>query len=127
MKLGEIQKIYAELNGINSKKLPLKVGFIINRNLKKMQSVIEDLDKARNEAIEKYAERDDKGNIVQSENGGIRITDATAFSNDMAEVLETDIEIEFDKFTMEDLEKCESDGYDKLTVGEQGALEVMIS
>ena len=71
MKLGEIQKIYVGLNGTLGKKLPMKVGFIINRNLKKMQPIIEDLDKVRNEAIEKYAEYDEEGKPLAVENGGI--------------------------------------------------------
>lgn len=127
MKLGEIQKIYVGLNGILGKRIPMKVGFIINRNLKKMQPIIEDLDRVRNEAIEKYAEYDEEGKPLAVENGGIRIKDVEGFTSTINDVLDSDIDIEFDKFSMEDLEKCELDGYDKLTVAEQGVLEVMIS
>ena len=127
MKLGEIQRTYIELGKTLEKKLPMKVGFIINRNLKKMQPIIDDLNKARNDAVDKYGERDADGNLIVDENGGIKIPDAVAFTESMEEVLDADIEIKFDKFSMEDLEKCELDGYDKLTVAEQGALEYMIS
>ena len=127
MKLGEIQKIYAALGTTLEKKLPLKVGFVINRNIKKMQPIIEDLDKTRDDAVNKYGEHDEEGKLVVAENGAVRINDAIAFGDAIAEVLDADIEIEFDKFSMEDLEKCELDGYDKLTVAEQGAVEVMIS
>lgn len=127
MRLGDIQRIYTELGNTLGKRLPMKVGFIINRNIKKMQPIIDDLNKARDEAVDKYGERDADGNLVIGENGSIKIPDAVAFTEAMAEVLDADIEIEFDKFSMEDLEKCELDGYDKLTVAEQGALECMIS
>jgi hypothetical protein len=104
----------------------MKIGFIISRNIKKMESVVSDYEKAKDEAIEKYGDRDEDGKLIFGEGNSIRIKDVKQFTELLEETLDSDIEIEFDKFSVDDLEKCELEGYDKPTVGELGALDVMI-
>ena len=80
MKLGEIQKIYTALGTTLEKKLPLKVGFVINRNIKKMQPIIEDLDKTRDDAVNKYGEHDEEGKLVKSDTEIDPYTDPNSYT-----------------------------------------------
>lgn len=140
MKLSEIQRIYVELTSdknstkrpLIDKSLPMKIGFIIQRNLKKMEPIIDDFDKARQKLVLKYAQRDEDGNVI-SNGAGVPISNSFQFNRELDDLLDTEVELEFDKFAMSDLdvlsdeEKCKEYGYDKPTVGELGALELMIS
>ena len=139
MKLGEIQKIYVELTNdknftkkpLVDKNLPMKIGFIIQNNIQRMEPIITSIDKSRQKLAEKYAVRDENGQIV-SNGSGVPIADSYKFNIEYSELMETETNIEFCKFKMSDLEiledeeKCKEYGYDKLTVGELGALSHMI-
>ena len=127
MKVSEIQQMQNALNDVRKKKLPVKLSFVLSRNLKKMDEVVNDLEEKRNELIEKYGERGEDGNLLVGEKGEIKVTNANAFMNEMMEVLNADIEITLDSISEEDIEKCDRDGYDNLTVEEVGALENMIA
>lgn len=127
MKASDIEKTYRGLQGIKSKRMPVKMSFIVSRNLKKMEDVVMDIDGKRNDLAGLYGEKDDKGELKVDGNGQIRIEDPVKFMNELSEVLNAEIEITLDKISMADIEKCDQDGYDKLTVEEIGALEGMIA
>ena len=126
MKVGEIQKIHTALSSIRNKKLPIKVSFVLSRNLKKMDDVVHDMDEKRNELLNKYGEKDVNGMLAVGENGNVRIEDPTKFMDELNEMLDTDVEITLDTISEADIEKCDQDGYDGLTVDEVGALDCMI-
>ena len=128
MKASTIQKTYTELAGVKAKKLPVKMSFILSRNLKKMEEVVSDIDGKRNDLLGLYGEKDDNGQLKVGENGEITVPapDVPKFWADMGEVLNADIDITLDKVSMSDVEKCDQDGYDALTVEEVGALEIML-
>lgn len=127
MKASEIQTIYSELNGIRAKKLPIKMSFVVSRNLKKMEDVVQDINVKRSELIKQYGAKDDQGELIVEENDRIKLTDTAAFIRDFSEVLETEVAITLDKVSLEDVEKCDQDGYDSLTVEEVGALSCMLN
>lgn len=126
MKASTIQKTYTELAGIKTKKLPVKMSFILSRNLKKMEEVVSDIDGKRNDLLGLYGEKDDEGQLKVGDNGQVHIVDPDKFMSELTEVLNADIEITLDKVSMSDVEKCDQDGYDALTVEEVGALEIML-
>ena len=127
MKVVDIQKMHHELNGIREKKLPVKMAFILSRNLKKLDDVVSDLEENRDKLVQKYGERDEEGNLVVGEEGGIRIINPDDFMNEITEILNADVELTLDTITIDDIEKCDRDGYDNLTVEEVGALSCMIA
>lgn len=126
MKASTIQKTYTELAGVKAKKLPVKMSFILSRNLKKMEEVVSDIDGKRNDLLGLYGEKDDDGQLKVGDNGQVKIVDPDKFMSELTEVLNADIEITMDKVSMSDVEKCDQDGYDALTVEEVGALEIML-
>ena len=126
MKASTIQKTYTELAGVKAKKLPVKMSFILSRNLKKMEEVVSDIDGKRNDLLGLYGEKDDNGQLKVGDNGQVKIVDPDKFMSELTEVLNADIEITLDKVSMSDVEKCDQDGYDALTVEEVGALEIML-
>lgn len=127
MKASEIQTIYSELNGIRAKKLPIKMSFVVSRNLKKMEDVVQDINVKRSELIKQYGAKDDQGELIVEEDDRIKLTDTASFIRDFSEVLETEVAITLDKVSLEDVEKCDQDGYDSLTVEEVGALSCMLN
>lgn len=128
MKASEIQRIYSGLMGIKVKKLPIKMSFILSRNLKKMEEVVQDIENRRNDLLNTYGEKGEDGQLKVGENGEITVPvqNVPKFMTDMGEVLNANIEIALDKVSMADVEKCDQDGYDNLTVEEVGALECML-
>lgn len=126
MKLKDIITINTQINGIMGKKLPVRVAFIISRNVKKLSEIVSDYDEKRITIIKKYAETDDDGNIITDEHGNAKIIEIANANKDLTELVETEINIEFDKLTLEDLEKCDSDAYDSLTPIEISCLDFMI-
>lgn len=128
MKASEIQRIYSALMGIKVKKLPIKMSFILSRNLKKMEEVVQDIENRRNDLLNTYGEKGEDGQLKVGDNGEITVPapDVPKFMTDMGEVLNANIEIALDKVSMADVEKCDQDGYDNLTVEEVGALECML-
>lgn len=125
MKAHDIQRLYSSLQEVKNKKLPIKVSFILSRNMKKLEDIVSDIDAQRKLLIEKYAEKDENGNVKVGENEQVKINDIGAFLSQMENMLEADINIILDGLTLEDIESCEADGYDKLTVDEVGALQEM--
>lgn len=126
MKTFEIQNIYTGLVGIKTKKLPIKLAFVLSRNMKKLEEVVQDVDENRQKLLNQYGEKDDDGNLVVADDGNVKIMDANNFVAEMSEVMETEVDITLDKVSRSDIEKCDQDGYDKLTLEEVGAMECMI-
>ena len=125
MKVQEIQNAYRKLAGLKEKKLPIKMSFVVSRNLKKMEEVNNDVEEKRNELIEKYGKRKEDGSLDVEENGNIKITKPNEFIAELTELLDVEMDMAFEKITESDIEKCDTDGYDKLTVDEVGALAFM--
>ncbi len=126
MKLKDIITTHNNINKILEKKLPIRVAFIISRNVKKLSEIVSDYDEKRITIIKKYAEKDKDDNIVTDQNGNAKVTDITNANKDLVDLIETEINIEFDKLTLEDLEKCDESSYDSLTPSELGCLDFMI-
>lgn len=127
MKIKDARKSHEAIQTLMTKKLPIKMAFAIQKNAKQIAEIIEFADKRQNEIIEKSAQRDEKGEYVQSEDGkGIRIADVQTFANEMEELAETDMPVEFVKITMPDVERCDEDRFDSLSPAELDAIECMI-
>lgn len=125
MKVKDIVESYYTLQGIADKKLPSKLAFVICRNLRKMKDITDDVEQTRNSIVDRYAKRDADGNVMQTDNN-IQIADADGFTREIDELLMTETELQLDKISEEDVEKCDDDKYDALTVAEINALEIMM-
>ena len=128
MKAQEIQDMYIGLRNIVSKRVPIKMSFIINRNLKKMEEVVKDIDENRQKLLEKYGEKKKDGTLNIDENGNVAVEKSKTvnYLMELSEIMSAEIDITFDKVTLSDIEKCDTADYDKLSVAEVGALEKMM-
>ena len=127
MKIEKIMEIAAPLSEIAKKKLPIRVSYIITSNIEKLNKYVESSDKKRAELIRQYGEKDENGELIIGENGEVRIINKDAFTEDLQELLDTDIDLVLDTISLSDLEKCETeDRYDLLTVEEIRYLQPMI-
>ena len=126
MILSKLSNYYQSLSKMKNKTLPISVSLIISRNLKKLAPIMEDYNEQRDSLVEKYAKKDENGIIINKE-GSIPIDNPVAYTNDMRELSNTDVEITFDKIKTEDLKRCEEGKYDALTVEEIGVIdEIML-
>lgn len=128
MKASEIQRVYQGLMGIRAKRVPVKMSFILSRNLRKLEEIVQDIETKRNDLLQAYGEKDEDGKLKVGDNNEMTVPaqDVPKFMSDWSDILNTDIEITLDKLSMDDVEKCDQDGYDSLTVEEVEALECMI-
>ena len=126
MKVSDIQKLHDGLDGLRNKKLPVKLSFVLLRNLKKIDDVVNDLEEKRTELIEKYGDHDEQGQLVINDEGNVKIENTKDFLSELMEIYDADVEMQFDTVSESDIEKCDQEGYDHLTVEEISALESMI-
>lgn len=122
MKLLVVQQCYRVIESMKQKKLPVNVSFIIYRNIKKLIPVIQDIENSRKDLLQKYMKKDDNGNPVITDNK-YDLTDLNAFNKQMNELLNTDISIDFDKISKFDIQRCDEDKFDSLTLEEIAVLQ----
>ena len=128
MTVNEIIKIFDCVNEIKDKKLPIKISLILIRNLKKLKEIMEDIEDKRTEIINKYADRDEKGQLILNENNQFQVSNnITNFENDLKELFNTQIKIQFDNFSIEDIEKYDENKFDSLTMNEVEILQNFIN
>lgn len=105
LKALDILNIYNSLEKLSEFELNLEASFLIAKNLKELLISKEIIEVKRNDIITKYAEKDEKGNIIQLEDGGIKILDNLSFSSDLNELLSSEINIDLYKIDKRCLEK----------------------
>jgi len=112
------------VDGIQSKNLPIKVGYAITRNIDLMESVAKAYDEERNKIIKKYAKKDEAGQPVVNGNS-YDIEDALNFEAEMNELLEIENELEIHTVPFSELEKCDMEQFDALSVKDLKLLAFM--
>lgn len=105
LKALDILNIYESLEKLSEHEINLETSFLIAKNMKELLLSKEIIETKRNNIITKYAEKDQHGNIMQSEDRGIKIVDNIGFSNDLNELLFSEIDIGLIKIHKEKLSK----------------------
>ena len=106
IKLGELSTIIGSLNKLIDKEIPIKTSYKLSkltRNLMNEYKIYED---NRMKLINKYAEKDENGNIkINKEDNTIMILNGNRdkFNNEFIELVNIEIELEFDKIKLDDL------------------------
>ena len=121
---GEILKFVNGCVSLRKKKLPVKLGYAIKKNLAAVSDAGSAYDAERHEALERYAAKDENGNFIV-ENGRYSIEDKENFSKDIDELLTIETEVDIQTVSVEEIEKCEDPRYDALTVEDLETLEIM--
>lgn len=84
------------------------VAFKLMRIIKEITSIVDDKNKMEQRLINKHAEKDEDGNVVQvkNDNGevvGVNIKNMEAYMADISNLMDVENEIGYDKINFEDL------------------------
>ena len=109
---------------LREKRLPLKLGYAIKRNLAAVRDVGNAYDAERQELIEKYAAKGEDGKAL-IENEQYSIEDKEGFAKELEELLSIETEVVIHTVSEEEIEKCDDARYDALTVADLETLEIM--
>lgn len=110
---------------LRTKKLPVKIGYAINRNIIILSEAAEAYNSAREKIIEEHTEKDSEGKPVVKDNSYV-FKDTQRFNKDLEELLGIDTEVNLHTISEEDIEKCDDSRYDALTLADLDTLCVMI-
>jgi hypothetical protein len=102
------EETLAALNKLVDVDINASVAFKLMRIIKEITSIVDDKTKMEQRLINKHAEKDEDGNVirVQDDNGnpvGVNIKNMDAYSADMANLMEIENEIGYEKINFEDL------------------------
>lgn len=104
------EETIASLNKLVDVDINANIAFKLMRIIKEISSIVEDKNKMEQMIINKHAEKDESGKILQAVDnegrpipGGVNIKDMDAFSSEMSSFLDIDNEIGYDKINFEDL------------------------
>lgn len=120
-------QVVAFLNGvadIQSKMLPTKVGYAIARNIALLESVAKAYEEERTKIIDKYAKKGEDGRLIVVGNT-YDIQDMAGFGTDMDELLGIENEVAIHTVPLSELEKCDLEQFDALTVKDLKLLDFM--
>lgn len=125
LKNSEIVRIFNRIGEVKKKRLPVRLGFAINRNVSSLESVAMDYDKARKEILMKYCVKDENGNPV-IEGDEYVLSDRKSYGEEMTELLRIENEVQMHTVSFEEIEKCDLEKFDSLTPEELDLLTFMI-
>ena len=118
------RKLVSDINTLTAlaqKKLPVKVGFAIAKNLNKIESILISYNKEREKIIDKYCSVDKKGNRIINENTyAIPAVNKKQFTKDSDDLLDIENNIDIHKFKIDELDGVE------IPIVELQAIEYMI-
>lgn len=136
IKLGEVHAYAARLTTLSKKVFPAKLSFAISCNTEMLQRELERAEKERQKICEQYAEKDEEGKPVMTDNvvDGKKVQayklseeNQRGFIEEYNDLLDTEIEIDIRKVKANILDKCEtSDRYTIPSVADITALSFML-
>lgn len=93
------------LSALTQKQLPVKISYAIAKNIGKIQSELNIYNKERAKLVDKYAEKDEKGEIVVEKNKQIKFKDKCVedWKRDINALLDIESDIDIHKFSINDL------------------------
>jgi hypothetical protein len=106
MKLQTIESLQSSLTQLKSQEMPLRLSYKFSKLLSKIEKDSEFFTEKTREVILKYAEKDENGELVQTEDGNIRIQTGKIEEANKAMMELNDIEVEDINitFTLDELE-----------------------
>ena len=93
----ELLNKFEALNKLADKELDLSSACAVAKNLQELATYKTEIDKKRDNLVITYAEKDEKGDISRFEDGGIKISDAVTFNEEISKLLDTDLNVDFVK------------------------------
>ncbi len=112
------------LGALMHKQLPVKVSYVISKNVSKIEKELDIYNKERQKLLDKYCVKDEEGENIIDENNQLKIADKNleTWNKDINELLDIEIDIDIHKFNVNDLlnSNCE------MTVSELMLIDYMI-
>ncbi|WP_195618380.1 hypothetical protein [Clostridium paraputrificum] len=108
------------LSKLTNLELPIKLSYAFSKNITKIDAELKAYNIEREKLLKKYGEKDEEGNLTQSEDGKVNILDIENFNKEIAELLQCENEIDIHLI---DLESINSDI--KITPGELMVIDYM--
>ena len=110
------------LQKLAQKDFKAKLAWSIARLLRTAEEEIKNFNETRMNLITKYGEKDDNGELITDENGNCKIVPDSIvnFSNELEDLLQTEVEINANKIDIEQLENLD------FTPSEMSVLEPFI-
>jgi hypothetical protein len=100
----------SSLNKLIDVDINASVAFKLMRIIKEISSIVDDKNKMEQMLINKHAEKDENGQVIQAKDengqvipGGVSIKDMDSFSSEMSNLMEIENEIGYEKINFEDL------------------------
>lgn len=86
--------------------LKAKLAWQVARLLKAAEAELQSFNEARTNLIKKYGEKDENGELITDENGNCKITPnfIDTFSNELNELIDSEVEISANKISINDLD-----------------------
>ena len=109
IRLNDILNSIPIFREISNKSLPIKTAYQLARLSRELDRESTTFDESRRKIIEKYAERDENGEFKQTDEGNVIIMpeQINACNQEMAELLDTEIEINVEPIEIESLASIE--------------------
>ena len=114
IKISELLNSTETLQKFSQQDFKAKLAWSIARLLKAAEAEIQSFNETRMNLIRKYGEKDENGELVTDEKGNCKIVpeSITEFSNELNELIETEVEINANKINinlLEDIDFTPSD------------------
>ena len=97
------------LQKLSQKDFKAKLAWQIARLLKAAEAEVQSFNDARMAAIRKYGEKDENGELITDEKGSCKIVteNVETFSNEINDLVKTEVEINANKIKIEELENLD--------------------
>lgn len=129
IKLGQLENNIRTINCLGEKKLPVKLSYALNKNVKKLIEEYELMNDQRVKILEKDCVRDKENKPILDDKKAYTYSDEATKNSmlkDLQELFDTEIEIDIFKINYETLEMCNNEKFDILTFREISELDFMI-
>ena len=97
------------LSKLNQLELPVKVAFILAKNIKEVDQTLGSYNETRNKLLRQYAEKDDQGMLKADEQGNIIFKEGCheKWMEEIRELLELKVNLKIEPISTHDLFKAE--------------------
>lgn len=106
LKIADLLNSTDVLQKLAGKELKAKLAWQVGRMLKEAEKEIQSFNETRMQLINKYGSKDEKGELVMDENNNCKIEPESIsnFSNELNELIASEIEINAHKIKIDDIE-----------------------
>lgn len=122
IKISDLLNSTEALQKLAGTELKAKLAWQVGRILKAAETEIQSFNEARMNLIRKYGEKDENGELVTDDNGNCKIVESgiNEFSNELNDLINSEVEISGNKIKIDDLDKVD------FTPAEMAQLEILI-